>query len=315
MDVPSVITKKLPLLSIRARGEWQKDVIFQVIHGKQIVRTYSNYDSSAKSHLIKYQSKFAAAVRVWQGLSHPQKRWYTSRAAKLGKQMLGFNYFIQLYMLGKGGLDMGYPDPHHLSHEKNGLDVILLKNLDGAVEYIDGPLSPMILSGADLSAGSVGGTFKIAGLTALLRETATPDGRLLPVVLATQDDQVLALANITYLIILNYSDGDPSITTSETEPNGTQNIPCGLVMKDSLDAIHVLETGYRFQGGIRALHRRAESLRGVELESGSRIGYSGTNNFTMTGGVAFAGINEIVLTAYNSAVVIFTPVYQDSPSG
>jgi len=50
-------------------------------------------------------------------------------------------------------------------------------------------------------------------------------------------------------------------------------------------------------------------------ESGSIIAYSGTNNFTMTSGVAYGGINRFALGSYNSATTTFTPIYQDGSDG
>jgi len=101
MIVPDYTTPRLPLFSIRVRGAWEKTLIFQVIHGKQVTRKYSAYDGSAKTHLIPYQPKFAAAVLSWQSLGDQQKRWYTSRAAKLGKQLAGYHYYLSLYLRDK----------------------------------------------------------------------------------------------------------------------------------------------------------------------------------------------------------------------
>lgn len=131
MEVPDFLNTRLPLLSLRVRGAWKKDKIFQVIHGKQTIRTYSEYDGSAKGHLIKFQSKFAAAVWRWQQMSYNEHRWFISRAAKLGLQISGYNHFISLYMRNKLEDEVGYPDPHHLSHEKDGDDELDLTGLEG----------------------------------------------------------------------------------------------------------------------------------------------------------------------------------------
>ena len=101
MIVPDLTTLQMPLLSIRARGKWKNEVIFQVIHGKQFRRSYSVYDGSAKAHLVPFQPKFAAGVRSWQALDLSIRRWYHSRASKLGKQMTGFNYYLSLYLRDK----------------------------------------------------------------------------------------------------------------------------------------------------------------------------------------------------------------------
>jgi len=101
MIVPDYTTPRLPLFSIRVRGAWEKTLIFQVIHGKQVTRKYSAYDGSAKTHLIPYQPKFAAAVAAWQALDQTTKRTYTSRASKLGKRLPGYHYFLSLYLNNK----------------------------------------------------------------------------------------------------------------------------------------------------------------------------------------------------------------------
>lgn len=131
MAIPDFLNTKLPLFSIRARGEWKKNKIFQVIRGKQVIRAYSEYDGSAKRHLIKFQSKFAAAVWRWQQMPYTERRWFISRAAKLGLQISGYNYFISLYMRDKLEDEVGYPDPHHQSHEKDGADELDLTGLEG----------------------------------------------------------------------------------------------------------------------------------------------------------------------------------------
>ncbi|MBA7576563.1 hypothetical protein ES708_18404 [subsurface metagenome] len=131
MDIPNIFTTQLPLLSARARGAWKKLKIFQVIKGKQVIREYSEYDGSAKGHLIKFQSKWAAAVWNWQQMPQTKRRFYISRAAKLGLRTTGFNYFISLYMRDKLEEYPMYPDPHHLSHEKSGADEISIEGLQG----------------------------------------------------------------------------------------------------------------------------------------------------------------------------------------
>lgn len=124
MYVPDFLNTRLPLFSLRVRGKWKKDVIFQVINGKQFLRKYTAYDGSEKNHLKPYYSKFAAAIWNWQQMPLQQRRWFNSRASKLGLQMSGYNYFIRLYMLDKLGDFVAYPDPHHLSHEPGGDDEV-----------------------------------------------------------------------------------------------------------------------------------------------------------------------------------------------
>jgi len=95
------LSYQTPLFSIRARGKWRDQVVFEVLNGKQYHRVLTDYDRSAKPHLVRYQPKFAAGVHAWQALGPEQKRWYTSRAAKLGKQLAGYHYYLSLYLKDK----------------------------------------------------------------------------------------------------------------------------------------------------------------------------------------------------------------------
>jgi len=76
-------------------------VVFEVRGTKQYHRVLTDYDRSAKTHLVPYQAPFAAAVAAWQEQTPEVKRWYHSRAAKLGLRITGFNYWISLSLKGK----------------------------------------------------------------------------------------------------------------------------------------------------------------------------------------------------------------------
>jgi len=137
------------------------------------------------------------------------------------------------------------------------------------------------------------------------------------VTLAEQDNQSITATSTTYFISLNYNGGSPTITLSESNPYiaDQRNIPIGKVMKNTTGSVHYISGGFNFQDGIFALHRRAGSLREHELESGSVISYIGTNNFAMTSGAAYAGINRVVVSSYNSTTTPFRTVYADGSSG
>jgi len=172
-----------------------------------------------------------------------------------------------------------------------------------------------IVTGGVVTAGTNAGTFKVTAITkALLRSTASATGILTAVTLAEQDNQTITAADTTYFVIFTY--GTPcTITISETAPNGYNAIPLGKVMKDSSDNVHYIDGGFRFGDGIRKLHQRAKTLRALELESGSAIEYSGTNNFTMGTGIVYGGLNDFSLSAYNSATTQFTYIYDDGGTG
>jgi len=177
--------------------------------------------------------------------------------------------------------------------------------------------SPGLMTGGEITEGTNAGTFKVGALTALFRTSDSVTAPLKYATLAEQDNQAITLADTTYFVSLNYNGGSPTITLSETSPydSDKRSIPIGKVMKNGGGEVHYISGGFNFQDGVRKLHVRAKELRSVELERGSTIAYSGTNNFTMEAGVAYAGINRITLDAYNSAVTQFTPVYQDGSDG
>jgi len=177
--------------------------------------------------------------------------------------------------------------------------------------------SPMIISGGSVTEGTNAGTFKVAALTALLRKTDSETGELTYVTLSEQDNQTITSADVTYFVSLNYNSGSPTISLSLSNPYAAdkRNIPIGKVMKDGSDNVHYVSGGYRFQDGVKKLHTRARTLRILELASGNTIAYSGTNNFTMTAGKVYAGINEIDCPAYDSETTSFTAVYRDGSGG
>jgi len=175
--------------------------------------------------------------------------------------------------------------------------------------------SPGIVTGGVVSEGTNAGTFKVTAITeAYLRTSASATAPLVSVTLAEQDDQTITAADTTYFVVFTY--GTPcTITISETAPNGYNVIPLGKVMKDGSNNVHYIDGGFRFGDGVRKLHMRAKTLRALELESGSAIEYSGTNNFTMGTGIVYGGLNDFSLTAYDSATTQFTYVYDDGGTG
>ena len=197
------------------------------------------------------------------------------------------------------------------THSQIDTELTALRGISGAAD------SPMIISGGLLSEGTNAGTFKVAALTAMLRSTDSSTGDLAAVSLAEQDNQTITAADTTYRVILNYNGGSPTISIGVDNPydSDKRNIPIGRIMKDAVDTIHHLNSGYRLQGGVEKLHERARAVRNIELESGSTISYSGVNNFIMTEGLVYAGINKFAISSYDSAAVTFTPIYLDGGGG
>jgi len=175
----------------------------------------------------------------------------------------------------------------------------------------------MILTGGAITGGTNAGTFKVSALTALLRATDNETGVLTYVSLAEQDNQTIASANTTYFVSLNYNGGSPTITLTTSNPYNAdkRSIQLGKVMKETDNTVHFIAGGFKFQDGIEKLHTRAKTLRALEMDGGNTIAYSGTNNFTMTEGVVYGGINRFVQSAYNSVTTAFTPIYSDGGGG
>ena len=177
--------------------------------------------------------------------------------------------------------------------------------------------SPMIISGGEIAEGTNAGTFKVSALTALLRTTDSPTGKLEKVTKDAEDNISIPSADTTYFVCLNYNSGSPTISLSTSNPYEAdkRSIPIGKVRKDSSNNIFYLTGGFRFQDGIKKSHQRAKELREIELERGSTIAYSGTNNFTMETGVAYSGLNRFTLPSYDSATTQFTMLYRDGSGG
>lgn len=98
MAVPSVTTKRLPLLSLRVRGGWLGDKIFEVRRGRQYVRAFTDYDKSAKAHLTPFQAAFRDAVAAWHLLSMEDKKNWQARAIYLKRPYSGYSLFMSKFL-------------------------------------------------------------------------------------------------------------------------------------------------------------------------------------------------------------------------
>jgi len=156
-------------------------------------------------------------------------------------------------------------------------------------------LSPMIMTGGEISEGTNAGTVKVGALTAMLRTTDSETGTLTRITLAEQDNITLAAADTFYNIILTY--GDPcTIATSESSPAGTNAIGIGHCLKEANDTLHYSIAGLRLNDGVRKLHHRASKLRNIEKSSGCAVASTGTRNFTISSGYFYRGINQYFFT-------------------
>lgn len=183
---------------------------------------------------------------------------------------------------------------------------------------LDCPLSPTVCTGGEITEGTNAGTFQVAASTAWFRTSASDEAPLAYATKTVEDNIAITDASTTYIIVLNYNSGNPTITISETMPNLTTSIPIGQVYREADNTVHYISGGYNLYNGVARLHMRSKTLRDLELgngSGGSAIAYSGVNNFTMNAGKAYGGINEFPLAAYNSATTTFIPIYRDGGGG
>ena len=193
-----------------------------------------------------------------------------------------------------------------LTETKQDLDVDDLENVTNALDS-----ASLVTGGVINTTEADAGTFNVTAITeAYLRTSASATAQLEKVTLDAQSNVAITAADTTYFVVLTY--GSPcTISVSATAPNMWNAIGIGKVMKEADDTVHFISGGYRLSDGVGALHKRARTLRNLELASGSAIAYSGTNNFTIEEGVIYGGINRITASSYNSADTQFTYLYDD----
>ena len=187
---------------------------------------------------------------------------------------------------------------------------------DTKVNMIDAPLSPQLISGGVLSAGTNAGTIKVTALTALLRNDTGDTDPLTYVTSVEQDNLSLTAADTKYYVVLDYNSGSPQILRQVTRGNGTTEIGLGICMKEDDDTIHYQNSGMRLQNGVAKLHRRAATLRESELADGCAISDEGgaSRQFGIASGVIYHGISRLTPftpTAFDSGTNTFTYVYRD----
>ena len=199
-----------------------------------------------------------------------------------------------------------------ITEVKADSDIAKVLSRDVFIDYTD---SPMIVTGGEITVGTNAGTFKVAALTALIRKTDSATGELAYVTKTAEDNIAITLSDTQYYVVVNYNGGVPTISIIDTLCAFNDKIPIGSVMKDTSDNVHYISGCFRLQDGVAKLHYRAFELYNLYLTSGNAIAYSGTNNFTLTEGVIYEGINRLTQSAYNSATSTFTGVYNDNAGG
>lgn len=196
------------------------------------------------------------------------------------------------------------------------VDQIEHQDLSDKDTFIDIPLSPMLLTGGDLSAGTNAGTIKVAALTALLRTTDSTTGSLEKITLAEQDNKAMGAANTTYYVVLDYNDNNPQILIQVAAADAKRQINVGQCIKETDHTVHYTFGGFSFAQGIQKAHIRAQKLRAWEMCQDIVIADEGTKHFSIAAGCFFRGINKFTWTTFDTSVVsTFTSVYYDGDLG
>ena len=91
-----------PLHSLRAEGQFAKELIFKQKGPKSIVTHYSVPGSvkpfTPNTAQTKKRTMYGAAVGAWNNLSSAQKKTYNKKAKY--KKYSGWNQFLKEYMAG-----------------------------------------------------------------------------------------------------------------------------------------------------------------------------------------------------------------------
>ena len=189
--------------------------------------------------------------------------------------------------------------------------VAVAEDLQDTRNFQDYGLSPMIITGCEISHGTNAGTYKISAGTLALRDTELdPTSPLHLVSITEQDNQAITAADTTYYVILAY-DGDstPTVSLSEAYTGDNRQAQLGNVRKEADDTVHHNNGGFRFQNAAFKLSRRNRDIAKLILASGCTIAWQATNEFTMAAGVAYCGIERHTpysAGAYDSSVGKFS---------
>ena len=222
---------------------------------------------------------------------------------------------LQTGIDGKSDTSHLHDDRYYTESEVDTISGSLQTNFTSIADISNYANSPMIVTGGEITRGTNVGTFKVDAFTALIRKTDSPIGELAYVTKAEENNIGIPLADTFYYVIVNYNDGSPTISLITVLQAFNDDVPIGSVMKDISNTVYYISGCYRLQDGVAKLHYRAFELHHLQLTSGNTIAYSGTNNFTMSVGVIYEGINRLTQGVYNSATDAFQYIYRDDADG
>jgi len=180
---------------------------------------------------------------------------------------------------------------HDRSHS-----IVGISDHSDVANFVDGPLSPGVLTGGFISKGTVG-TVTVSEITALVRTGIATTDPLVYVELAEQANLAIGSADTKYHVGLDYNGGVPQILVQTANFNRTTEIGLGTCMKDTSVPVrtHFSNGGMRHQDGVSKLQQRASTLRRTELAPGgggcaiADVG-GGSLQFSIQSGIVYHGI-------------------------
>ena len=188
-------------------------------------------------------------------------------------------------------LELAVTKQHDRSHS-----IVSTSDHSDVANFVDGPLSPGVLTGGLISEGTEG-TVTVSAITALLRTDVATTDPLVYVELAEQANNVIGSADTKYHVGLDYNGGVPQILVQTANFNRTTEIGLGTCMKDTSVPVrtHFSNGGMRHQDGVSKLQQRASTLRRTELAPGgggcaiADVG-GGSLQFSIQSGIVYHGI-------------------------
>jgi len=124
--------------------------------------------------------------------------------------------------------------------------------------------------------------------------------------------------NSSNYIYVDYNSGNPIITSSTSLPSDhNTKILLGLVYKDG-NELHEVTAGQLINNyNVRDLWKDTIINGKFQRASGMKISETGTRNFALTSGVAFAGLTKTTTPAFDSSLPAdnFTYYYRDGSGG
>lgn len=172
--------------------------------------------------------------------------------------------------------------------------------------------SSMLITGGDLSEATLDSAkLKVSSITGILRTAAVATGVFEYVTLVVQDEIIIPIADTLYRVIFTY--GSPcTITLATAQPNGFNAISIGTVMKTATGVVHWNQGGFRLADGPGKTHKRLKATHGLAVTSGGAITEKNTLEFDMAAATAWAGLNELTTSAFDSAVDKFTYCWRET---